>query len=187
MKKIRGIAVALACLGMMVPHGRVFAASPKGTEKPAAKAPVKGPIDVALAKGGTFQGRMINDQGTSVEGAAVVIRQAGRVVAETTTSEEGRFAVSNLKGGTYEVKAGKVDGVCRLWSTDTAPPSAANEVTIVSNTKVVRGQDGDGYFYPGNINPWVATSLVVGTSALVVALVANKNANDAKDEASGSP
>jgi len=187
MKKIRGIAVTLACLGLMFPQGKILAATPKAAEKPVAKAPVKGPIDVALAKGGTFQGRMVNDKGDNVEGAAVVIRQAGRVVAETTTDEEGRFSVKSLRGGTYEVKAGKVDGVCRLWSHDTAPPSAAGEITIVSHTKVVRGQDDEGYFYPGTVDPWLATAIGLGTASLIVGLIAIKKANDAKDAANASP
>lgn len=186
MRKIRGIAVTLACLGLMFPQGKILAATPKAAEKPVAKAPVKGPIDVALAKGGTFQGRMVNDKGDNVEGAAVVIRQAGRVVAETTTDEEGRFSVKSLRGGTYEVKAGKVDGVCRLWSHDTAPPSAAGEITIVSHTKVVRGQD-EGYFYPGTVDPWLATAIGLGTASLIVGLIAIKKANDAKDAANASP
>lgn len=183
MKKIKGLAVTLACLGMMFPQGRILAATPAGAEKPVAKAPaVKGPIDVALAKGGMFQGRLVDDQGKSIEGAAVTVRQAGRVVAETATREDGRFEVKNLRGGIYQVKAGKVDGVCRLWSADTAPPSAANEVTVVSSTKIVRGQEECcGCFYPGTVNPWVVAALGIGTAALVVGIVALDKANDAPD------
>lgn len=186
MKKIRGIVVTLACLGLLCPQAKILAAAPQAAEKPAPKAPAKGPIDVALAKGGTFQGRMVNDKGEMIEGASVVIRQAGRVVAETSTNDEGRFAVKNLRGGTYEVKAGKVDGVCRLWTHDTAPPSAANEVTIVSHSKVVRGQD-EGYFYPGTCDPWLFTAIGLGTASLIVGIIAINKANDAKDAANASP
>lgn len=186
MKKIRGLAVTLACLGMMFPQARILAAAPKAADKPVVKAvAAKSPIDVALAKGGMFQGHLYDDKGKAIEGAPVVIRQAGRVVAETTTQEDGLFELKNLRGGTYEVKAGKVDGVCRLWSPNTAPPAAVSEVTVVSGTNIVRGQDGG--FFPGAIDPIDVALFSIGIAALITGIIAINKADEAKDAANATP
>ncbi|MFO1021788.1 MAG: carboxypeptidase-like regulatory domain-containing protein [Planctomycetales bacterium] len=171
MKRIRGAMVMLACLGMVCPQMKVYAASPKSAQeksKTTSSSSVVQAVDVSLAKGGVFSGRVVDEQGKAVEGANVTIRQAGRVVATTTTTANGEFTVANLRGGTYDVMAGQSEGVYRMWAVDTAPPSAAAHPMIVSRARIVRG---DCCGVPtGNIVGW--TALGIGIAALTVGIIA---------------
>ena len=45
----------------------------------------------------------------------------------------------------------------------------------------------EGYFYPGTIDPWLATAIGLGTASLITAIIAINKANDAKDAANASP
>jgi len=58
----------------------------------------------------SISGRIVDPQGAAIPGAAIAARQtATNVTAETVSDGEGRFRLSYLKVGSYEVKV-KVDG-----------------------------------------------------------------------------
>jgi hypothetical protein len=147
MKIVGRLTIAAVCLGCAVSTGSAFAAGPKAN---ASKARQTAPVvtDIALSAGGTFTGQVVDAQGHGIDGASVAIRQSGKDVAKTTTSKEGYFSVTDLRGGTYEVEAGQSRGIYRFWSVNTAPPSARNQALLVSDGKVVRGQLGLGSVPP---------------------------------------
>jgi hypothetical protein len=140
MKFIKGLAISMACWGIVFPHSQVMAAGPQPAAKTTSKVQAPTVTDVALGVGGTFTGQVVDSQGRGLDGAAVSVRQGGREVAQTVTSKDGFFSVTNLRGGTYDVVAGQGQGTYRLWSTNAAPPAAKNQVFIVSNSQVARGQ-----------------------------------------------
>ncbi len=127
-KTVRSAVVAWAALGMCL-SPVAFAAEPLA-------APVVG--DVALSDGGLLQGRVVDLHGTGVAGAAVSLKAQGQEVAAATTTAEGRFAVSGLRGGVYHVAAVDGHGVYRLWSAGTAPPSAQNKVIVYTQNGETR-------------------------------------------------
>ena len=74
----------------------------------------------------------------------VALVRDGRAVALTKTDQSGRFALSNLSQGLYQVV---VDGpgspsrqTCRVWSPSSAPPTARDKVEMMLGEQVVRGQ-----------------------------------------------
>lgn len=168
MKLIKGLAIALACVGMILP------ANVQAGSKPAATAPSRAIQDVALKAGGTFTGQVVDDQGQGLDGAVVAVRQGDRSVAETVTNQDGYFSVTNLKGGVYQVTAGQGEGVYRLWTEKAAPPSAKSKVMLVSGSQnVVRGQFDD-------TGMWVVGGIAVG--AMVVNLINMRKLNDIHED-----
>jgi len=144
MKLIKGIAVSLACWGVVFPQAGAMAANPQHTPVvDTVKAPAA--VDVALGPGGTFSGQVVNAQGIGIDGAVVSVRQLDKVVAQTVSDREGRFTLTNLRGGTYEVVAGHGQQVSRFWAPETAPPAARSSLVLVSDEQVTRGQFFDGF------------------------------------------
>jgi hypothetical protein len=138
MKMIKGLAFSLACWGCVLPAA-AFADGPKAAPKSAQKAaPVV--TDIALGAGGTFSGQVVDAQGRGLDGAVIAVSQSGKEIAKTTADKDGNFAVKSLKGGTYDVVAGRSQGVYRFWAPNTAPPSAKSQALLVSQASAVRGQ-----------------------------------------------
>ncbi|MFN0198432.1 MAG: carboxypeptidase-like regulatory domain-containing protein [Planctomycetaceae bacterium] len=172
-KLIRNTAMSLAALGMVLPHPQVMAYGSKSkSEKNTA--PASAVRDVALAEGGTLNGLVRDAQGNPLDGAAVSIRQGNEVVASTISDENGQFAVQELRGGLYVVSAGQAREVYRLWTEETAPPSAEPMIDMVSDGEVVRGQ------YPGMGGLDVITLVTMGTAIAGVTLAA-VNLGEIKD------
>ena len=143
LKLVRGAVVALAALGVAFPQWTVVTAGPKSTAKPIVRTVAANTIlDIGLTQGGTFQGRVVDQTGTAIEGAQVVIRQGKAEVARTITDKQGSFVATNLKGGVYTIASGATEGTYRVWSENTAPPSASGQVLIVTGQNGARGQVG---------------------------------------------
>jgi hypothetical protein len=174
---LKGAVLGLACLGVVAPQTDLWAAGPKRDVK-SSRAP-KAPqvFDVSLTPGGTFTGHVVDSQGIGVEGAVVSIRQGNREIVRTVTNRNGTFVAKNLRGGMYQVVAGRGEGLYRLWATNTAPPSAQSQALIVSSRQVVRGQ------FPGL--PPVAmngAALGLGAGGAVAGAVGITKAIDAQDD-----
>lgn len=159
---VKSFVVAVAAAGVVLPAGAVQASSPVAPA--AAQAPV---TDIALVSG-QLNGRVVDAQGVSLNGAMVVVRQNGEEVARTTSDNNGQFKVAGLKSGVYQVSAGNSEGVYRVWSERTAPPAAKNGVVMVSSAAPVRGQSGIG----GGLTPINIAALTIGTAGLAVGIVA---------------
>jgi hypothetical protein len=187
---IRSAAVALAMVGIVFPQTRVLAEQKLPTKPSVKILPENTTLDISLGNAGTFSGRTVDHTGAAVEGAKVVLKQGKSIVAETVTDQDGRFAVQKLKSGVYQVGSGATEGTFRMWSEQTAPPSAKSQGLLVLGENGARGQygcccdDGSGM--------WLcAAGLLlagVAVAALVIAISANhKSDNDAPPPAPISP
>lgn len=159
---IRSVFVSLATLGMCVPTV-AFAADP---------APQPVVSDIALANGGTLQGRLIDLQGGNVANVPVSLRTQDRIVATTTTESDGRFSVEGLNGGVYQVAAGQGQGVYRLWTDGTAPPAAQSGAVVYTQNTTSGG--GLKSFLA---NPLVIAGIVATAIAVPVAIANSQSSS----------
>lgn len=136
---LRGATVALAALGMMIPAAPAIAAGPARAQVKTVDAKI---FDIALSQGGTFKGRVVDHTGAAVEGAEVTIKQGNKQVAHSVTDKDGSYVVSNLKTGVYNVSSGATEGMYRVWSEKTAPPSAKEQSLLVMGENGARGNFG---------------------------------------------
>lgn len=168
---IRGAAVALAALGMMIPNAPAMAAGPTRTQVKTINAKI---LDVALSEGGTFKGRVVDHTGASIEGAEVVIKQNNKEVGRTLTDKEGSYSVGNLTTGVYTVSSGATEGTYRAWAEKSAPPAAKPQSLLVMGENGARGNFGvmsdEGLI-------WLAV-IGVGAVAIVALILANQNKGD---------
>ena len=81
---------------------------------------------------------------SAVANLRVALVREGRAMAMTRTDRSGRFALSNLSQGLYQVV---VDGpgspsrrTCRVWASSSAPPTARTSVEMMLGEGIVRGQ-----------------------------------------------
>jgi len=175
MTLVKGAAVVLATLGMVMPSPRLLAADSK-TDAPAVKIAKKGQLpDISLATGGVFSGRVVDHTGAPLEGAEVVIKQNKKEVARVVTDHKGLFTHADMKGGVYQVSSGNTDGVFRLWTENTAPPVAKGQALLVMGENGARGQFG-------GVDP----TLFLLTAAVIALLITNgiilNDVQDLKDE-----
>lgn len=156
LKLVRGAVVALAALGVVCPQLPVMAAGPKTTSKPVVRTVAANTVfDIGLTKGGAFTGRIVDHTGAPMEGAEVVVKQGKTEVTRTITDKQGTFVASNLKGGVYTIASGATEGTYRVWSENTAPPSAKGQALLVLGQNGARGQEG---YYDAN-GIWVVGGL----------------------------
>ena len=104
--------------------------------------PQQSSSDIVLAEKGVLVGRVVNAQGQPMPMAPVSLRTGGKEIARPHTDQDGRFKVSSLKGGIYEVVSPGHQRVYRFWAPRTAPPAAQHGITLVSHGDVIRGQYG---------------------------------------------
>jgi len=162
-RSLQYVAAALATLGMAAPQVALAANPPAAARPAAAKV-----ADVALHQGTLLAGQLVDAQGIPVANAKVAVSQGNWTVAETKTTKDGVFAVRNLKGGVYTVNAAGTQAVYRVWTAETAPPSAKPAVLLVHGD-AARGQFGGGLLSALG-NPWVLGGIVAAAIAIPIAL-----------------
>ncbi|MBM83302.1 MAG: hypothetical protein CMJ78_22300 [Planctomycetaceae bacterium] len=136
---------------MVIPQS-VFAAEP-GRASVASRTSQSSPVtDVALQRGGVLVGQIINHRNQAVS-TQVAIHSGRRVVAKTTTDQNGVFRVRGLRGGVHTISTGSMVQRVRLWHENTAPPVAKPSLRMVSKPIVVRGQEPE-VLYDENGNPY---------------------------------
>lgn len=137
---VKGAAVCLAALGIVMPHAP---ASADSTVASAAKVQKVASLpDVTLTDGGTLSGRVVDHTGKVLEGAQVTLTQDNKEVGKTITNKEGIYSFKGLKNGTYGVSSGNTDGIFRVWNEKSAPPSAKGHALLVMGENGARGQFG---------------------------------------------
>jgi hypothetical protein len=98
--------------------------------------------DVVLQEGGVLKGRFVDDGGTPIDGARLVVRQNDEIAAVMITDARGEFSAENLSRGVYRIESPTASGDYRLWRADEAPPSARPVALVVSQNPTLRGQYG---------------------------------------------
>ncbi|MFH1919240.1 MAG: carboxypeptidase-like regulatory domain-containing protein [Planctomycetota bacterium] len=164
MRVFKAGAIALACLGMLIPASALEPAATAAVDSKQAP----GVADVRLHDGGTLRGQLVNAQGRPLAQSLLSIRQADREIATAVSDQSGHFQVTGLRGGMYQIVAGEATGAYRLWAPRTAPPSAQPGVLVVVGGQQVLGQ--------GNRilcllrNPWVVAGIVAAAIAIPIAI-----------------
>jgi carboxypeptidase family protein len=154
--------VAIVCIGLLASQSMVLAGDMNRRIT----------TDVALAAQGMLLGQVVDQQGIGIPAARIVVRQHDRDLVGTTADKTGKFAVSGLRSGTYQLAAANGQATVRLWTANAAPPVAKSHVMIVSGSdQVVRAQFG------GGIGPWVLPALAAGGIITGVAIATSNNSS----------
>lgn len=170
--------IGLSLLGWILPVSSLRAAPPvaAASDRQPAPPPRGSVSDVQLDTGGRLHGLVVNIQGIPVAKATVSIRQPGRELASTRSDALGRFSVSRLRGGTYQLVVGGHGRLVRAWAPDTAPPAAEPFALIIVGADVVRGQLPAEEFFASDAV--VICGLVAAMIALPIA-VSNSHGSEA--------
>ena len=169
---IRSIVTASACFGLLLPTS-VLSAMERSNQVVPSKLPVVG--DVALQAGGQLSGRILNADGQPAPNTTIELvdtRTGKRFDGEV--DQTGRFTVSGLASGVYQVKTPTGASMCRCWAHGTAPPRAGHELLVVADERIARGQRplADALFS-------TPTLLVLMIAAAIVIPIAVHNSKDA--------
>ena len=128
-------------------------------------------VDVALSITGTLSGAVVDTRGHARGKTAVEVRRGRRLVARALTDANGRYDVSNLPGGLYQVRVDGTETLVRAWAAGTAPRSAAKQLPVIADAPIVRGQDQDappaesasrGLFGGSALADGLVSALIVG-------------------------
>jgi hypothetical protein len=122
--------------------------------------------DVALGPSGELRGQVVTRDGTPAAGTPIMLFRGEQAVARTQADEQGSFAFGHVAGGVYVLAAPSGGQICRAWSPGVAPPAAAPEVLVVTETAIVRGQT----FCPTSLYEWFETHPLLGYTAVTAAI-----------------
>ncbi len=162
---LRGILVALATVSMMLPTSG-FAMEPIAEHARSAISI----IDVALGEDGSLHGQVLDLQGAPMTQTTVAVVQQGEVLATTQTDAQGRYTFDGMNTGLYQVVTDQGLTVCRVWTAETAPPSALAETLVVDGLQTVRGGMNGRSWGSFLSNPWVLGGIVAAAIAIPLAL-----------------
>lgn len=188
LKLVRGAAVVLAAVGIVMPMPTAQAAD---SRQPGSRAVATATAtDITLSRDSALNGRVVDHAGSVVKQAEIVVRQGNKEIARMTANEAGVFSIAAMKPGTYQVSSGTTEGTFRVWKEQAAPPKSHANALIVLGQNGARGQYGgyDGMDpgmggFPG-FDPTVAllTAGVVG--AAVVSGITLSQVNSTKSKVS---
>jgi hypothetical protein len=171
----RTSAVSLACLAWLLPVQPGLAAPPVSTAAMAAPA---GIVDVRLDAHGAIHGHLLDAFGHGLADRPVVLQQVGGAALQTQTDAAGRFVLRRVGGGVHQLTTGHGTVTCRVWTHAAAPPSATNQLTVVADQQVVRGQQPFSAIFT---NPLFIGLVIAAAIAIPIAV---HNSQD--DQPSGS-
>lgn len=101
-------------------------------------------FDVALTSQGQLSGVLIDNSGGPVGNVEVALLCGSNLVGLTTTDGQGRFALEDVQGGSYQLATVGSVYIVRAWASNTAPPVARPAAVIVVDGDVIRGQEACG-------------------------------------------
>jgi len=146
-----------------------------------AKTPQTSATNVALDENGHLTGYLLDPQGRPVRKASIVIRQGLKRIAETQTGVKGKFVVSGMRGGVYQILSNKGSAVIRVWTQKAAPRNARRLALVIENSRVVRGQSLLPPAFAMDFGTLASTGVAVGGATMGV--IASQDAQDAEDQA----
>jgi hypothetical protein len=161
----------LAIVSMVCP-GLALAGDPPGVTTSSTV------IDVKLGGDRLLRGTAMTTAGQSQAGALVTLAHSNQSLATAKANAEGQFAFRLAKGGVYQLAVGDRVVLCRVWSERMAPPGAKDQLLVVTDLELARGQRplGEALF---------STPVLVGVViAAAVAIPLALNSSD--DDPSGS-
>lgn len=164
-RTIGGVAAWLAVVGICFPHALLTAGEVVGSD------PV---TNVALRDGGVLLGQVVDTQGAAKAHTPVALHAGNQELAVGRSDANGYFAFSGLRGGVYQISATEGQGTFRVWTADTAPPSAQAGALVVDGKDVVRGQCGTQGLKFCLCNPWIVGGLVAAAIAIPIAVTSGK-------------
>ena len=170
---LKGCAIALATVGIALPHAPLYGAGTHRESTPQSRTRV---ADVALAPGGVLKGQVVTSQGVARQGATVSVQQEGREVARVLTDQQGNFTAPGLKGGTYLVATEGAVGPVRAWSHNTAPPAASAGILLVPQSVTALGQ-GQGLLGGGSLLTNPGLLITAGFIGTIIAVAVTEDAS----------
>ncbi len=167
--------VLLSCAGNVVsPSGAISGEPALPPPRKSSSDKLTCGADVVLTEEGVLRGILVRPDGQPLAGVPVCVRGAGRFLAEVKTRQYGRFRITGLQGGVYQVHTGTASQTLRLWAPGTAPPSATALLHLVSDNTVVRGQ-GDRRI--GLSSDAILLGAVVAAGVTVPILISNRRSD----------
>jgi hypothetical protein len=125
--------------------------------------------DVTLRDGGLLIGQVVDPQGIGRANVPVALLAGQRELGVGKTDQNGYFAFSGLKGGVYQIQSGTGEQAFRVWTSETAPPTARPGALVVDGKEVVRGVFERARFYLSDPRVFVPlTAAAVGVTAAVI-------------------
>lgn len=99
-------------------------------------------VDVRLDRQGRLLGLIVDGQGKPQSDVSVSLTPVGTSEPhrELHCDENGQFAFTAVKAGTYRLQTTEGVCVCRLWTHPAAPPKAPSRLLIVNDSRIERGQ-----------------------------------------------
>jgi hypothetical protein len=158
-QSLKTFTVMLACAGLLA-----------GQTVQAAKPLIR---DVALQPGGVLNGQVLDEQAVAQSHAKIAVVYRGEPLTVTETDQDGRFLLTGLEPGIYELHLAQGGGAYRVWAPRTAPPAAEQSVLLVQDSRVVRGMHNGHEAFGWLANPWVLAGIVALAIALPLALSDN--------------
>ena len=124
-------------LQVVTPFG-VHAEDPTALSRPNVATPMA-IRDVRLDAAGALHGQLLTPEGAPLANTRVTLGQFNKPVGETSTDQDGNFALTGVRGGTYELRSPEASAWVRVWTADSAPPAATKAALLVSKRDTVRG------------------------------------------------
>ncbi len=120
--------------------------------------------DIFLDAQGQFHGQVVDQHGTPLDGATIVVWQHQQELKRASSDKTGRFQVAGLRTGVYTLELAGNQFPVRVWNAEVAPPHAKPAATLVFGDPAVRGQLG--FFDPLN-----TTTLLLGIAGVTLSAI----------------
>jgi hypothetical protein len=120
---------------------------------------------------------LLNRSAQPQSGLVVVAVQNNRQVARAVTDQAGQFTLEGLRGGLVQIVAPQAISICRAWAPGTAPPSATNQLLVIQQDVLQRGQMpfGEALFS----DPILLGLFVAAAIAIPIAVSNSRDKHDA--------
>lgn len=126
--------------------------------------------DVVLLEGNVLLGQLVDAHGRPGAAMDVSVLQNSRVIVTNRTTADGRFAVSGLRSGVYQIATPTSVSTVRLWTREVAPPVADSEAVILCGETIVARRVRRTSWLGILGNPWVMAGITAGAVAIPLAI-----------------